>query len=145
MMWLINGPRDTLKTNVSTARLILYSTFHCDIGGINNRAMLGNRGFHAVDSGFPVLDTGFFELYSGFQNRGFWIPHVSIWWIPGFHKQTFPGFRSPDSLKWGVSSSCPASSFSVTSGHSSHQDSMRSKRRRLEVRDWGRLIRFEAF
>ena len=51
---------------------------HCGIGGINNRAMLGNRGFHAVDSGFPVLDTGFFELYSGFQNRGFWIPHVSI-------------------------------------------------------------------
>ena len=98
MMWLINGPRHTLKTNVSTARFILYSTFHCVIGGINNRVMPRNGGFHAVDSGFPVLD-------SGFQNRGFWIPHVSIWWIPGFHKQTFPGFQSPDSLKWGVSPS----------------------------------------
>ena len=68
----------TLKTNVSTVRLILYSTFHCVIGSINNRVMPRNGGFHAVDSGFPVLDTGFFELYSGFQNRGFWIPHVSI-------------------------------------------------------------------
>ena len=35
--------------------------------------------------------------------------------------------------------------FYLIPNQSSHQDSMRSKGRRLEVRDWGRLIRFEAF
>ena len=76
------------------------------------------------------------------EDSGFHSKHLMD---SGFHKQTFPGFPSPDSLKWDVSPSYPASSFPVTSGHSSRQASMRSKGRRLEVRDWGRLIRFEAF
>ena len=76
------------------------------------------------------------------EDSGFHSKHLMD---SGVHKRTFPGFRNPDSLKWGVSPSYPASSFPVTSAHSSRLVCAVRKGQRLEVRDWGRVIRFEDF
>ena len=44
-------------------------------------------------------DSRFFELYSGFQCPGFWIPHAKFSRIPDCTSKNFPWFRNP-AVNW---------------------------------------------
>ena len=86
--------------------------YHSSPNVRESRAVL-DSGFHAVDSRFHGVDSGLcqWNVDSGLQSlvrfripwAVFQIPQLESNEFPDsvFHKQKFPSFRNPDSIKWG--------------------------------------------